>query len=101
MRQVYLNCSKVLTSILNQYFENNLRKNQLKIVICKAEIRCKDVLSNESHSFDKNEQKKMSRCVALRPVMNRNSLLNLIIASLPIDMIEMNVSPWIFIQNQY
>ena len=70
--------------------------------------------TSKSHSIDKNEQMKMSRCVALRPVMNRISLLNLIVASfrtritrkidlikLPIDMIEMNVLPWIFIQNQY
>ena len=69
--------------------------------------------TSKSHSIDKNEQRKMSRCVALRPVMNRISLLNLIVASfrsritrkinlikLPIDMIEMKASPWIFIQNQ-
>ena len=70
--------------------------------------------TSKSHSFDKYEQKKMRRCVALRPVINRISLLNLIIASfrtritrkiyqikLPIEMIEMSVSPWIFILNQY
>ena len=70
--------------------------------------------TSKSHSIDKNEQREMSRCVALRPVMNRIIPLNLIVVSfrtritrkinlikLPIDMIEMNVFPWIFIQNQY
>ena len=41
----------VLTSTLNQYFENNLGKSQLKIVIFKAESRCIDVLSDESLSL--------------------------------------------------
>ena len=44
----------------------------------------------KSHSFDKNEQKKMSRCDALRPAMRRISLLNLIVASFRTRIIKLN-----------
>ena len=37
--------------------------------------------TSKSNCFDKNEQKNLSRCVALSPVMNRISLLNLMVAS--------------------